>query len=90
MQKKARVDPKEESVVRQDAAPLGRSVEFRDRSTASSEDDDLADLRAAWPEASVFDGTSMFFGGVHSVQRIGDRYVGVGDPRRGGAAITLD
>lgn len=47
-----------------------------------------AELLSRWPGAKAWPGTSLFFGGVHAVQRFSDgRFSGVGDPRRGGAVL---
>jgi gamma-glutamyltranspeptidase/glutathione hydrolase len=52
--------------------------------------DVIAELRHAWPDASLFDHRSMFFGGIHAAANVGGHFVGAGDPRRDGAVFTPD
>lgn len=53
--------------------------------------DALAKLGERFPRYHPFDGRSLYFGGVHAVAREPDgTLAGVGDPRRGGAAITVE
>ena len=50
-------------------------------------DDIVAELTADWPDHRVWPDRSMFYGGVHAVERAADgTLTAVGDPRRGGAA----
>lgn len=45
----------------------------------------LADLQAHWPRIKLWNGTSVFFGGAHSISLgPGNELAGAGDPRRGG------
>jgi gamma-glutamyltranspeptidase/glutathione hydrolase len=47
----------------------------------------VAALTTAWPDHRVWPDRSMFYGGVHAVERAADgTLIAVGDPRRGGAA----
>ena len=51
----------------------------------------LADAGRVFPTYSPFDGHSLYFGGVHAVVREPNGELeGIGDPRRGGAAITVE
>lgn len=43
-------------------------------------------LTGGWPNHGVWPGRNLFFGGVHAVAARGPRFVGAGDPRRGGVA----
>jgi gamma-glutamyltranspeptidase/glutathione hydrolase len=53
-------------------------------------DHELAALLAAFPDHRVWPRPDLFFGGVHAASRAGDgTLVGVGDPRRDGAAIVV-
>jgi len=45
----------------------------------------LEALASGWPDATRFDAPSMFFGGVHAVSPD----AAAGDPRRGGATVTV-
>jgi len=50
----------------------------------------LARIATRWPGVQGWPGSSLFFGGVHAVRRFADgRMEGVGDPRRGGAALAV-
>jgi gamma-glutamyltranspeptidase/glutathione hydrolase len=51
----------------------------------------IAALAHVWPELKQWPKQNLFFGGVHAVQRFSNgEFVGMGDPRRGGAvAIAL-
>lgn len=43
-------------------------------------------LRTQWPDLELWPDRSLFFGGVHAVERLADgRFRGAGDPRRDGA-----
>jgi len=62
----------------------GDSLDFEAGMDASVE----AALLTRWPGAKAWPGTSLFFGGVHAVQRFPDgHFCGVGDPRRSGAVL---
>lgn len=53
------------------------------------EPDALAALSAEWPDYRVWPDYNLFFGGVHAVERLPDgRFLGAGDPRRGGAVAA--
>ncbi|MBX3192367.1 MAG: gamma-glutamyltransferase [Labilithrix sp.] len=46
-------------------------------------------LAATYPDApAIFTAPNLYFGGVHVALRTGGRFGGVGDPRRGGAAVV--
>ena len=51
----------------------------------------VAALTREFPEQKAWPAGNMFFGGVHaaSVDRSLKTFIGAGDPRRGGVAITL-
>ncbi len=50
-------------------------------------DETVAALAALWPDHRVWPDRSMFYGGVHAVERASNgALAAVGDPRRGGAA----
>jgi len=50
-------------------------------------DDTLVELAARWPNLRLWNQTSVFFGGAHSVLRDGSgEFEGAADPRRGGVA----
>lgn len=55
------------------------------------EADIIKELERALPELKVWDARNLFFGGVHSVlfDENGHLFDGVGDPRRGGAALIV-
>lgn len=47
-------------------------------------------LAAAYPPSpATFDAPNLYFGGVHCALRIGERFDGVGDDRRGGARVLV-
>ena len=48
--------------------------------------DQLTELLRSYPEHRLWDGLNLFFGGTHLAAFDGDRFQGVGDPRRGGVA----
>jgi len=49
----------------------------------------VAALTARWPEHQAWPEPNLFFGGVHTVERLQDgRLLGAGDPRRGGCVAT--
>jgi gamma-glutamyltranspeptidase/glutathione hydrolase len=48
--------------------------------------DQLGELLRGHPEHKLWDGLNLFFGGTHLAAFDGDRFQGVGDPRRGGVA----
>jgi gamma-glutamyltranspeptidase/glutathione hydrolase len=50
----------------------------------------VSTLLGDWPRQQVWDTRSLFFGGVHAVQRDGGRLSGAGDPRRGGTSLVRD
>jgi len=46
-------------------------------------------LAGEWPDHRLWPDYNLFFGGVHAVGRLADgRFLGVGDPRRGGAVAV--
>ncbi|MEF8699029.1 MAG: gamma-glutamyltransferase [Candidatus Accumulibacter sp. UW26] len=47
-------------------------------------------LQAAWPGATRFDSTSLFFGGVNCVADCDGQLAGAGDHRRGGVVIVAE
>ncbi|MEF8769990.1 gamma-glutamyltransferase [Candidatus Accumulibacter contiguus] len=47
-------------------------------------------LQQAWPAATRFDSTSMFFGGVNCVASANGRLSGAGDRRRGGVVVVAE
>ncbi|MCM8627749.1 gamma-glutamyltransferase [Accumulibacter sp.] len=47
-------------------------------------------LCRSWPDATVFDTPSMFFGGVNCVANIDGRLQGAGDRRRGGVVVVAE
>ncbi|HRF13203.1 MAG TPA: gamma-glutamyltransferase [Candidatus Accumulibacter phosphatis] len=47
-------------------------------------------LQQAWPAATRFDETSMFFGGVNGVASANGRLSGAGDRRRGGVVVVAE
>jgi len=49
---------------------------------------DLRELEGEYAEVVQFGALNLFFGGVQAVQRLPDRLVGAGDPRRGGVAVS--
>ncbi|MFU8859271.1 MAG: gamma-glutamyltransferase family protein [Cyclonatronaceae bacterium] len=49
---------------------------------------DLDDLLREYPVHKVWNGKNLFFGGVHVAGRSGKNFIGAGDPRRGGVAVT--
>ena len=51
--------------------------------------DAIAEALAEWPEHQVWDDRNVFFGGAHTAERRGDVLGGAGDPRRGGASLTV-
>jgi gamma-glutamyltranspeptidase/glutathione hydrolase len=52
--------------------------------------DVAAALKAAYPNApAAFEAPNLYFGGVHCALRLGDRFEGVGDDRRGGARVVV-
>lgn len=51
----------------------------------------LQEARKLARETKIFDGTSLFFGGVHLAHRDADgRLSGSGDPRRGGVSLVVE
>ena len=61
------------------------NVDFEDRFRG----DHRKELLSAFPEATPWQGESMFFGGVHAVRREARGGMeAAGDPRRAGVAIT--
>lgn len=52
-------------------------------------DDELDDLTGEYPVHKVWSGKNLFFGGVHIAGSSDDSFSGAGDPRRGGASVTI-
>ncbi|MCG6861833.1 MAG: gamma-glutamyltransferase [Chromatiaceae bacterium] len=53
-------------------------------------DEILSELEKHWPRIKLWNGTSIFFGGAHSISfGPGNKLVGAGDPRRGGVVRYL-
>lgn len=54
-------------------------------------DEGVADaLQQAWPAATCFEATSMFFGGVNGVASADGRLSGAADRRRGGVVMVAE
>ncbi len=51
----------------------------------------LKSLHSEWPGMEQWSGASLFFGGVHAVERLANgTFRAAGDPRRGGAVAIVD
>ncbi|WP_206019773.1 gamma-glutamyltransferase [Pseudomaricurvus alkylphenolicus] len=48
-----------------------------------------ASLLQAYPQHRLWPERSLFFGGVHTVVQMAERFNGAGDPRRGGVAVRV-
>ena len=51
--------------------------------------DAIQTLIANYPEHKLWQERNLFFGGTHGVMRVGDSFIGAGDPRRGGSACVV-
>ena len=51
--------------------------------------DCLEPVLERYPEHQLFPEANMFFGGAHTVVRVGNTLSGAGDPRRGGACVSM-
>ncbi|HKH20833.1 MAG TPA: gamma-glutamyltransferase, partial [Gammaproteobacteria bacterium] len=49
----------------------------------------LQPLLAAFPEHETWPALNLFFGGAHTVAKMGRQFQGAGDPRRGGVCRIL-
>ncbi|MGI9292814.1 MAG: gamma-glutamyltransferase, partial [Pseudomonadales bacterium] len=47
-------------------------------------------LQDAFPDNECWAALNLFFGGVHSVEWDGEKFHGVGDPRRGGVGLVVE
>jgi gamma-glutamyltranspeptidase/glutathione hydrolase len=65
----------------------GRKLWFEDVGLAAGAADAL---QTAWPGATRFDSTSMFFGGVNCVASSDGHLSGAGDRRRGGVVVVAE
>jgi gamma-glutamyltranspeptidase/glutathione hydrolase len=65
----------------------GRKLWFEDVGLAAVAADAL---QTAWPGATRFDSTSMFFGGVNCVASSNGHLSGAGDRRRGGVVVVAE
>ncbi len=50
---------------------------------------EIRQLIADFPQHKLWEERNLFFGGVHAVLREPHRFIGVGDPRRGGVALVV-
>lgn len=50
----------------------------------------ISDLKEEFPDHECWAALNLFFGGVHTVEQHGDKYHGVGDPRRGGVGLVVN
>ena len=51
--------------------------------------DEIAALIARHTDHKIWQERNLFFGGTHGVMRVGDSFLGAGDPRRGGSACVV-
>lgn len=49
----------------------------------------VAALQQAFPAHECWSALNLFFGGVHTVEKTGNKFHGVGDPRRGGVGLVV-
>ena len=50
----------------------------------------IATLKEAFADNECWTSLNLFFGGVHTVEWDGDKFHGVGDPRRGGVGLVVE
>ena len=50
---------------------------------------EIEQLLKHYPDHRLWPDRNLFFGGVHSVERNSDEFIGIGDPRRGGVSLVV-
>jgi len=53
------------------------------------EPEEIQALVAEHANHRIWQERNLFFGGTHGVMRVGDSFLGAGDPRRGGSACVV-